>query len=326
MGLHLPPKSTLDTIPVSRIQKFMRREVFLGSSADDKDSPPPILFALDDRALSRKGGLEEMSLIVDKGMARFHHVSRDARRKTQTPIFSLTPEGEALMFARLRNRVSLPKADAAFGDLKNGIGKLNKSGIARVTEVWIFGSYMRREQRVGDIDAAILIARTGSVEETEKRISALHGDEPWHAAAIQRSRWASDAYEHRMIFGGRRRAMFDGAKIGGRDLRAGMPIQRVYTAAGGWQAEGVLDLHPEATGPLDKPHARVTIDQGVFDTRNMEHSSSGGSRNPHLTYDERSPGEIDDRATRAKRAAQMKATRAKQSPLRRKDIINQGRS
>jgi predicted nucleotidyltransferase len=307
MGLHLPPKSTLDGIPVSQLQKALRRHVWVGRSPEDKENPAPLLFSFDQDELREAGDFAQLDLMIQHDMAKLYREDESQHRSGEkTPVYALSPEGEALMGAHLRKRTSLAKADIAFGQLKRGIDQLNEDEIRQVDEVWIYGSYMRREDQVGDIDAAIVTSRPGPYKETLEVIEELHEGEPWHNAAKRRMFGIEEAYEHQIIFDGRKKPIFDGTKMNALELRAGMPVQRIYTKEGGWRAEEILDRHPEAKSPMSKPQVSVTIDQGTFEARNANGAAGQGARNPHLSYNETSAMKAD-RGDRVRAAALRKA-------------------
>lgn len=267
MGLHLPPKSTLNGAKITDIQKAVRRHGcyricfethtyhWFVEPADD-----PCL-----EALIRAGGTQPAS---------------EGERRGRPDLLVLSEVGVAVMHSRVRKRTPIAKADAAFAELQAGVEALNATGLVEVPEVWIFGSYMRRAAEVGDIDATVFTDWVAPDFDTlTKGVAKAFADEPWLQRAMRNlygsGRTPAEEMQHRLIFNGRRRPILDGVDISGfnalsaqRTLGAGMPAQRVYTRAGGWFAEQPLPHHPWAKGPMDRPHKLLEVDQGVFSSCN----------------------------------------------------------
>nr|WP_111300284.1 hypothetical protein [Paracoccus saliphilus] len=51
-------------------------------------------------------------------------------------------------------------------------------------------------------------------------------------------------------------------------MRAGMPVQRIFTRNGGWNAEAPLEKHPVAEKAKQAPLQMIRIDQGDFMSHN----------------------------------------------------------
>lgn len=240
MGLHLPKNTTLDGIPVSTIKKIVNRhrhQRFPYGAHQD-------VYA----ALVRRGWI------------------------TGGPAGDLSQEARALGTAVLRARTPLAKADAVFETLKTGIAAINADGLMHVHELWIFGSYMRRAATIGDIDAGLhLLCQPGL--DHDRVIAALEdrfGHESWFVrSADDRHRWTIHNYAYRLLYPTRRPLLCDGVRLSLCEVEAGMAVQRVYTYAGGWHHEPILDQHPNARGPLpERTPLCIALDQGTFSTTN----------------------------------------------------------
>lgn len=203
-----------------------------------------------------------------------------SERRGRPDLLVLTEIGVAVMHARVRKRTPIAKADAAFAEMQAGVEALNATGLVEVSEVWIFGSYMRRAAEVGDIDATVFTDWVAPGFDTLTRgVAEAFADEPWLQRAMRNlygsGRTPAEEMQHRLIFSGRRKPILDGVDISGfsalsaqRTLGAGMPAQRVYTRAGGWFAEEPLPHHLWAKGPMDRPHKVLEVDQGIFSSCN----------------------------------------------------------
>lgn len=65
-----------------------------------------------------------------------------------------SPAGEALAAAKLLKQTALAEADGVLDDFLKTVEALNQDedGLGKVDEVWLFGSLLRHEPDVGDID------------------------------------------------------------------------------------------------------------------------------------------------------------------------------
>lgn len=266
MGLHLPPKSTLHGAPVSSIQKAVRKFGWTEEDADDGR----LLWSF------TMQGDPSLEALIDAGGAK---PSPGRNDRGGYPVYELTEIGSALMSARLRKRTLLKNADAAWLELKDGVAALNTTNLVEVSEVWIFGSYMRRAAEIGDIDAVIftdwVVPDFDSL--TRGVLRAFEG-ETWPKRAMKRmymgGRTPAEEMTHILIFGGRRKPIFDSVRLSSfawqasSELRAGMPAQRVFTRSGGWNYEEPVRMHPSAHDPTDRPYSVLRIDQGEFSALN----------------------------------------------------------
>ncbi|HWT42151.1 MAG TPA: nucleotidyltransferase domain-containing protein [Sphingopyxis sp.] len=162
----------------------------------------------------------------------------------------------AVARAKVTARTPLIKARAVLDELLNRIDRFNADpeAVSRVDEIWLFGSMMREEATVGDIDLAICRSRDarfaddldGQVEQA-KRLIQGYPDAP------QRWAWPWDRIDwlyRRSIFGPRRHPLLAGAQEGTTDLQLlAVPCRLIYDRArGGRVSDPVLPRHPESPG------------------------------------------------------------------------------
>lgn len=267
MGLHLPPKSSLQGRNLSAIQKAARRHGWMHRNFDQ--GTRCWHFETD--------GDPDLQALIDSGWAA---PSTDDYYKNRASVFMMAEQGTALMGARLRKRTPIAKADVAFAELMVGVDVLNGTGLVEVAEVWLFGSYMRRAAEVGDIDAVIFTRWVAPNFDTlTKGVAQAFAGVPWLERAMENlygaGRTPADEMTHRLIFGDRRKPLLDGVQVtsfengsGYSNLGAGMPAQRVFTRDGGWVAEDPVDRHASSEEAMDRPYKSLHIDQGTFSSRN----------------------------------------------------------
>jgi hypothetical protein len=237
MGLHLPPGSSLDGVPVAHIKRAAAR------TYTHRDDAPA--FA----ALEKRGW-----------------AWRNAHRQVVT-----SEQGTALGRAHLRPRVPLAAAEAVYTTFQDGIDRLAQDGLI-TAEVWVFGSFLRRAPFVGDLDIAVRLSPVGGHDAFMESCAARYGDQAWHQERMRdRGRWMLSVTAHRTVFGRRRHPLLDGVAFDLGQLVCGMPTRCVYTHDGGWHNGPVLDHHPCADGPASpRQPVVVAIDQGVFSTVNPD--------------------------------------------------------
>lgn len=73
----------------------------------------------------------------------------------------ITGSGETIARAKAQHRTPIAKAKVLLSDFLERVDGLNGDprGVHYVNQVWLFGSLMRDEETVGDIDLAIETAR-----------------------------------------------------------------------------------------------------------------------------------------------------------------------
>jgi hypothetical protein len=270
MGLHLPPNATLDDMPIGAIQDTLTQhgEYVLKDHPIDPQARNKV-YAIN----TKKWTQETHPAQLQHSKALISHGFAQTSQKDENTLH-LTPTGEALMNAKLRERVPLEKADAAFERLKQGVEKLTKEGIHKVDEVWIYGSYQRREPSIGDIDVSVTTSLQMDIKDRKDAIETVCNNEQWYTNAKDKNFGvvSGQAYDETRVFGARRHPLLEDGQIGTYALRnLHTPVQRVYTHENGWVNEDPLEAHPSYTQPKRDhllPRVPVTIDQGTFSPNN----------------------------------------------------------
>lgn len=177
----------------------------------------------------------------------------------------LTAAGETLARAKAQKRTPLEKADAVLQQFLDNADAMNadEDAISQVDKVWLFGSMMRREASVGDIDLAVCTSRKPRF--ADHRVREQHARHLVEAAAEAPSYWQfpgerEDWLERRNLYGARRHPLLAGIQHGATDLASlGVPCRLIYDRRrGGRVADPILDQHPESKGrdpSLDPPAA-----------------------------------------------------------------------
>ena len=127
MGFHLPDTCSIAGVPITE----MVEQLGIGETIFLHDTAGPSLDILE-RAQS--GGL----------------VTRPG-----ADLFERTDTGFALTKAAFRPRVTLGEADRVFDNLLARLDRIEAEGHIFFPEIWLYGSYMRRDPMVGDIDLCI---------------------------------------------------------------------------------------------------------------------------------------------------------------------------
>lgn len=170
----------------------------------------------------------------------------------------LTAAGEVLLRSKVVPRTPLAKAEAVLDSFLDRVDDLNRDpeAISRIDEVWLYGSVLRREPAVGDIDLAITRSASPRFAEFEAQIEQAHRLLDGMSGAPQS--WATewsciDWLPDRAIFGARRHPLLAGAKEGVADLVAvATPCRRIYDRSrGGRVCDEIVPRHPQSTGRAD---------------------------------------------------------------------------
>lgn len=158
--------------------------------------------------------------------------------------------------AKVQARTPLAKARQVLDELLDRAERLNADpdAASEVAQIWLFGSVMRDEATVGDIDLAIVPRRVEAVQgdldaqiARAKRKIAEFSDAP----AYWNYPWdCIDWLFRRSIFGRQRHALLAGAQTGTSDLESlGVPCQLIFDRSrGGRVDDPVLPRHPKSTG------------------------------------------------------------------------------
>lgn len=148
---------------------------------------------------------------------------------------TLNPISHVFQHANLFPRISLKKADEYFNALRARINAFNADdplGL-KVEQVHLFGSYMRRADRVGDIDCEIKVrVPTPDIrDEIAQRFRGEKGFPPHAYYGRDRLDW----YLHRCLFDGRKGRHYRNVFFGDTLLKStGFPCQNVFSLETGW--------------------------------------------------------------------------------------------
>lgn len=168
----------------------------------------------------------------------------------------LTEAGETIARAKAKSRTPLPKAHSVLNEFLERIEALNRDpdAVQQLDQLWLFGSLMRGEETVGDIDLALTMSRRprfatdhdGRCAHIEKLL-AQHGDASvrWEESWIQEG-WLTN----RALYGTRRHPLLAGVQDGTSDLESlGVPCRLIYDRTrGGKVDDPILPRHPKSRG------------------------------------------------------------------------------
>lgn len=207
----------------------------------------------------------------------------------------LTDAGEAISRAKAKPRTSLQQARALLEQFLDRVVALNGDplGVHFVEQVWLFGSVLREEDSVGDIDLALTAARRpefardyeGMIRHLEGRLAGMAGapatwDRNWSI-----ERWFSD----RALYGPRRHPLLAGVQDGITSLAAlAVPCRLIYDRkSGGRVQRPTLPRHPDSRGrdkeikpPSDMPDL-APLPIKPMDARWVTAYFDGGTVSPH---------------------------------------------
>jgi hypothetical protein len=168
----------------------------------------------------------------------------------------LTEAGMSIARAKVQARTPFAKARLVLDDFIDRVDQFNNDpeAVSQVDQIWLFGSLMREEATVGDIDLAITrrsrIRDLDERLEQAKRLLARIKDAP--------KRWAMprdriDWLFRRAIFGARRHPLLAGAQDETSDLASlAVPCRLIYDQSrGGRVHDPILPRHPESNGRSD---------------------------------------------------------------------------
>ncbi|MET0363557.1 MAG: nucleotidyltransferase domain-containing protein, partial [Sphingobium sp.] len=168
----------------------------------------------------------------------------------------LTSKGLIVARAKVLTRTPYAKARSILMDVLDSADRLNADpdAISNISQIWLFGSFMRGENTVGDIDLALVPVRApafsdnfeGLIEQAKRRIAQLPDAPSQWAYPWDRVDWLF----RRAIFGARRHPLLAGAQTGTTDLASlGVPCQLIYDQVrGGRVDDPILPMHPESKG------------------------------------------------------------------------------
>jgi hypothetical protein len=168
----------------------------------------------------------------------------------------LTDGGEAIARAKAKRRTPIAKAQALLTEFLRHVDDLNRDpeGVRFVDEVWLFGSLMKEQESVGDIDLALKTVRRpeyagnydGMLRHLDKLLPNID-DAPRH---WERS-WPTESWvTNRALYGNRRHPLLAGVQDGVTNLAAlAVPCRLIYDRKrGGRVNDPILPRHPESRG------------------------------------------------------------------------------
>ena len=171
---------------------------------------------------------------------------------------AITEAGLTLVRSKVVPRTPLGKAKVVLDAFLERVDQLNHDpeAISRVDQVWLFGSVMRDEVAVGDIDLALARSSSDRFDNLDAQIIQAEALLTNFPDAPSDWAWPWDQIDwlyHRAIFGARRHPLLAGAKDGMDDLASlGVPCRLMYERSrGGRVNDVVVPRHPQSNGRLN---------------------------------------------------------------------------
>lgn len=170
----------------------------------------------------------------------------------------VTEAGLTLVRSKLAPRTPLETAKEILDAFLERVDQLNRDpeAISRVDQIWLFGSLMRNESAVGDIDLALARSSSDRFENLDAQILQAKALLTNFPGAPRVWAWPWDRIDwlyRRAIFGARRHPLLAGAKDGMGDLASlGVPCRLIYDRArGGRVDDAIVPRHPQSNGRLN---------------------------------------------------------------------------
>jgi predicted nucleotidyltransferase len=212
MGVNLPKDRTLAGFRLTQVKQALKTYARTGREENFFEAKSFAPSRMEAAALYEE--LLERKLIDPKAVTYEHY---------------LTAAGLAIAGGKMR-RSPLSTACRVLDDLLARIERMNEHSapLNVVQRVWLFGSVIRGQETVGDIDLAIETARNpafGDDASRSERLRELVDQAPDHLLYFRKLSW----HEERGIFGERRHPLLAGAHIGSDELqRLGVPCQLIF--------------------------------------------------------------------------------------------------
>ena len=172
--------------------------------------------------------------------------------------FKVTDAGMAVAASKLRPRTPLVVAQRIFDDFLDRVERVNSDpdSVLRVEQVWLFGSLMREEATVGDIDAALATERKPEFKDHVARKARVERALAARSNVSERRSlpWFGEYWLlNQALFGAKRHPLLAGVVTDTDDLCAiAAPCRLVYDRArGGRIKDQVLERHPKSHGRSD---------------------------------------------------------------------------
>lgn len=221
MGVNLPKSTTLAGFRMTQVKQALKTYARTGQEEN--------FFEVESFAPSR---MEAAALYEELLERKF--IDPAATEHDQL----LTEAGLAIAGGKMR-RSPLSTANRVLDDLLVRIERMNERSapLNIVQRVWLFGSVMRREETVGDIDLAIETAPNpafGDDSSRSARLRELVDQAPDHLPYFRKLYW----HEEQGIFGERRHPLLAGAHMGSDELRRlGVPCQLIFDQSRGGRVD-----------------------------------------------------------------------------------------
>jgi hypothetical protein len=242
MALHLHPDCRLGSTPIPDLIPYLKDAT--GISPDDAGQ-------------MARGRLHAACLEHD--LIRENHLGR-------FPAYLPTAMGCAVRSAALAPRRTAAEADRIFAGLLDRMGDLNRNGLIRVPSFWLYGSQMRRDRLIGDIDLVLDWERGPGVDiptlESHLRAARDADGRPFRGGRDE----AMEAFiRDRLIpegLGSFISASFDDLEI----RMLGIPCQH-WTLEAGYAPGPILPHHPRADAPREAVGLTLITDRGPYRSR-----------------------------------------------------------
>ncbi|ACB94687.1 hypothetical protein Bind_1044 [Beijerinckia indica subsp. indica ATCC 9039] len=280
MGVNLPRDTTLAGFRLTQVKQALKVYARTGQEENFFEAKSFAPSRLEAAALYEE--MLERKLIDPEAVSHEHH---------------LTEAGLAIAGGKTR-RSPLRTARRVLDDLLARIEHMNEQSapLNLVERVWLFGSVMRGQATVGDIDLAIETAHNPAFDDDAShstRLRELVDQAPDHLLFLQKLYW----HEERGIFGKRRHPLLAGAHIGSGELqRLGVPCQLIFDRSrGGRVDDEVIPRHPDSPGRSNEMSAPRELPDLTplssvprpMDARWMSAHKIDGSISPHRLFTER---------------------------------------
>lgn len=173
--------------------------------------------------------------------------------------YQLTKGGQAIAVGKARTRTPIARARMHIDNLLERINAYNSDpdGFLFIDQVWLFGSAMRGEDTVGDVDIALSTSRRPPydksyylMQERVEEVLQKRGEIPAQHGSLLFS--GEEWLMKKAIFGERRHPLLSGVQTGTSDLESiGAPCQLIYDRSRGRVNDPILPQHPKSEGQAE---------------------------------------------------------------------------
>lgn len=179
--------------------------------------------------------------------------------------FDLTDLGHAVRTARFMPRRSLREASAVFRSLCQNLQKIEQDGIIKITGFWLYGSLMRQDRMIGDIDIVLDWERQSKAPEhmVQKLMNSLQ--ERNGERFLGGKQQALDAYLAGILIDA---SVVDFISLQSDDFELrtiGAPCEKWSpNDSGEFHCVKTYAEHPLAIGKANSRSQKIMTDRGVF--------------------------------------------------------------